>query len=49
MDDVLQNRLSPVTTESGTIMAQVQVEAATEDSSPSNVGEPSPNWKFAEW
>lgn len=47
MDDVLQNRLSPVATESGTIMEQVQVEVATEDS-PSNVGEPPPNW-FAEW
>ena len=37
VDDVLQNRPSPVATESGTIMAQVQAEAATEDSSPSNV------------
>ena len=36
-------------TESGTIMAQAQAEAATGDFSPSNVVEPHSYWKFAEW
>ena len=48
MDDVLQKRPSPVATESGTIMARAQAEAATGDSSPSNVVEPHSYWKFAE-
>lgn len=48
MDDVLQKRPSPVATESGTVMAQAQAEAATEDFSPSNVVEPHSYWKFAE-
>ena len=48
MDDVLQKRPSPVATESGTIMAQAQTEAATGDFSPSKVVEPHSYWKFAE-